>query len=61
MSSCSRADSAGLALLLEMQAQRAVSGKGLLRFTNAPDSLIRLAQLSEAVELLNLTGRSHPL
>ena len=59
LSGVSRADSAGLALLLEWQARRTGSGDGLLRFTNAPESLVRLAQLCEAVELLNLTGRGH--
>ncbi|MEJ2382934.1 MAG: STAS domain-containing protein [Xanthomonadales bacterium] len=49
-------DSAGLAVLLEWQAQQKAAGHRL-SLVNAPDSLLRLAQLAEAVELLNLSGR----
>ena len=60
LSGIGRADSAGLALLLEWQAQRKDSESSTLRFINAPGSLIRLAELCEALELLNLTGRGDP-
>lgn len=46
-------DSAGLALLLEWQA----AAGGSLSMTGAPSSLVQLARLSEATELLKLTGR----
>jgi anti-anti-sigma factor len=49
-------DSAGLALLLEWQSVKRASG-GELVIGNAPSSLLRLAHLCEAVELLNLSGR----
>jgi phospholipid transport system transporter-binding protein len=49
------ADSAGLALLLEWQAAHQSSGK--LQIRNAPASLISLARLCEADELLDLSGR----
>jgi phospholipid transport system transporter-binding protein len=49
-------DSAGLALLLEWQS-RARSLGGPLEVLNAPDSLLRLARLCEAVDLLNISGR----
>jgi phospholipid transport system transporter-binding protein len=47
------ADSAGLALLLEWQA----AAGGTLSVTGAPSSLVQLARLSEATELLRLSGR----
>ena len=51
------ADSAGLALLLEWQAgQRAVSKN--LEITNAPASLMSLASLCEADDLISFSGRS---
>jgi phospholipid transport system transporter-binding protein len=53
----STADSAGLALLLEWQARHRKRGRALT-ITNAPGSLLRLAKLSEAIELLNISGRS---
>ena len=56
LSDVSRVDSAGLALLLEWQAQ-ATSRDRPLKFENAPDDLLRLANLSEASELLGLDGR----
>ena len=49
-------DSAGLALLLEWQARQKAAG-GRLALVNAPASLLRLAQLADAVDLLNLSGR----
>jgi phospholipid transport system transporter-binding protein len=56
LSGVSTADSAGLALLLEWQARHRGRGRALT-ITNAPGSLLRLAKLSEAVELLNISGR----
>lgn len=53
------ADSAGLALMLEWQARQSSRGR-TMAITNAPVSLMRLAKLSEAVELLNLSGRGNP-
>lgn len=50
------ADSAGLALLLEWQASRQAPAEPL-KYINAPSSLMSLASLSEATELLNLSGR----
>ena len=58
LSGVSSVDSAGLALLLEWQAiQNPVSRH--LKFINAPSALMSLAQLCDAVELLNISGRSH--
>jgi phospholipid transport system transporter-binding protein len=51
-----RADSAGLALLLEWQSRQHRRGRQLT-MTSAPESLMRLAKLCESVELLNLSGR----
>lgn len=51
-----QADSAGLALLLEWQARQKAAGRRLA-LVNAPGSLLRLAQLADAIELLNLSGR----
>jgi len=50
-------DSAGLALLLEWQARQRRNGRRLA-LHDAPQSLLSLAQLADAVELLNLSGRS---
>jgi phospholipid transport system transporter-binding protein len=50
------ADSAGLALMLEWQARQRKRGRELT-IINAPDNLMHLAKLSEAVDLLNLSGR----
>lgn len=50
------ADSAGLALLLEWQARARSDGRELA-VCNAPDSLLSLARLCEAVDLLDLSGR----
>ena len=52
----SAADSAGLALLLEWQARQRKRGRELA-ITNAPDNLLRLARLSEAIDLLHISGR----
>ena len=51
------ADSAGLALLLEWQARQHRRGKEL-HMRGAPDSLMRLAELCESLELLHLSGRN---
>lgn len=57
LSKVTTADSAGLALLLEWQAmQRAVSRK--LDIKNAPPSLMSLATLCEADEVLRMSGRN---
>jgi ABC-type transporter Mla MlaB component len=48
-------DSSGLALLLEWQSMRPSDDR--LQIVNAPKSLLSLAQLCEAVDLLNLSGR----
>lgn len=58
LSAITVADSAGLALLLEWQANSERSGSSLT-MTGAPDGLMQLAQLCDAVEILNLSGR-HP-
>jgi anti-anti-sigma factor len=52
-------DSAALALLLEWKARKLQQDRGNTQFrvTNTPSSLIRLAQLCEAVDLLNMSGR----
>ena len=57
LSGVTAVDSAGLALLLEWQASRKSSSAGLT-FTNAPSSLLSLASLTEATELLNISGRN---
>ncbi len=49
-------DSAGLALLLEWQASRR-NGQARLVMENAPASLVSLARLCDALELLKLSGR----
>ena len=51
-------DSAGLALLLEWQATQR-TGSHSLHITNAPAALMSLALLSDAVQLLNISGRNH--
>jgi phospholipid transport system transporter-binding protein len=50
------ADSAGLALLLEWQSRQRRRGRELIMH-GAPDNLLRLAGLCEAIELLKLSGR----
>lgn len=59
LSAVSTADSAGLALLLEWQANSKLSGNSLT-LTGAPEGLLQLAKLCEAVELLELSGREEP-
>lgn len=56
LSGVTTVDSAGLALLLEWQAS-SMGTPGRLEFNNAPPSLLSLASLSEATELLNIKGR----
>jgi ABC-type transporter Mla MlaB component len=51
-------DSAGLALLLEWQATQGPNSPSL-HIINAPPALMSLALLCDAVELLNISGRSH--
>ena len=51
-----RADSSGLALLLEWQAM-ANQRERKLQITNAPDDLLSLARLCEADTLLDMSGR----
>jgi len=51
-----RADSSGLALLLEWQAM-ANQRERKLKITNAPDDLLSLARLCEADTLLAMSGR----
>ena len=51
-------DSAGLALLLEWQATQGTDSHRL-HIINAPAALVSLALLCDAVELLNISGRSH--
>lgn len=50
------ADSAGLALLLELQAMNRRAGQDL-QIENAPSGLLRLARLCDAIGLLNIAGR----
>lgn len=57
LSGITAADSAGLALLLEWQAARKNTAE-TLTIINAPSSLMSLASLSEATELLNISGRN---
>jgi phospholipid transport system transporter-binding protein len=52
-----RVDSAGLALMLEWQAIRTANGQKL-QFNKAPVSLLSLAQLCEAADLLSMTART---
>lgn len=58
LSGVSSVDSAGLALLLEWKAIQSPVSRSL-NFINAPSALMSLAQLCDAVELLNISGRSH--
>jgi phospholipid transport system transporter-binding protein len=53
------ADSAGLALLLEWQARQQSAGRSIT-VENAPPSLVSLAHLCEAVELLGMKGSNGP-
>lgn len=56
LSGVSTADSAGLALLLEWQANSNLSGHKMT-MTGAPESLLQLAKLCESIEILELSGR----
>ena len=57
LSGVTAVDSAGLALLLEWQsAQRPASRS--LQIINSPSSLMSLARLSDAIDLLDMSGRS---
>ena len=56
LSDVTAVDSAGLALLLEWQASRH-NGQARLVMENAPASLMSLARLCDALELLGLSGR----
>lgn len=56
LSAVGAVDSAGLAFLLEWQAQQRRAGHGLV-LKNAPESLLSLAELADAVDLLDLSGR----
>lgn len=56
LSAVGSADSAGLALLLEWQAEQRATGRGFT-VSGAPDSLLNLARLGAAEELLRLEGR----
>ena len=57
LSGVTSVDSAGLALLLEWQAVQRTDSHSL-HILNAPSSLMSLARLCNAIELLNITGRS---
>jgi phospholipid transport system transporter-binding protein len=57
LSRVTTADSAGLALLLEWQAMQRAASRNL-EISNAPASLISLARLCEADDVMNLNGRS---
>lgn len=56
LSAVTAVDSAGLALLLEWQARQRKAGRGLV-LRHAPENLLRLAELADAVELLELGER----
>jgi phospholipid transport system transporter-binding protein len=56
LSGVDQADSAGLALLLEWQARQVAAGRRL-RIEHVPSSLLRLAELADATDLLDLGGR----
>jgi phospholipid transport system transporter-binding protein len=58
LSAVTSADSAGLALLLEWQARQRRRGTNLV-IRSAPENLLRLAELCEADELMQLSGRNH--
>ena len=52
-------DSAGLALLLEWQAEARKRGNNLA-FVHAPSDLLRIAALSESSSILGLVARPEP-
>jgi phospholipid transport system transporter-binding protein len=57
LSNVTTADSAGLALLLEWQAMQHAPPRNL-EIRNAPPSLVSLARLCEADDVMKLTGRN---
>lgn len=57
LSGVSSVDSAGLALLLEWQADQGPVSSNL-HIKNAPPALMSLARLCDAIELLNISGRN---
>jgi len=59
LSGITSVDSAGLALLLEWQAMRPTASNKL-KIINSPSTLMSLARLCDAVELLNMSARSRP-
>jgi phospholipid transport system transporter-binding protein len=58
LSGVTAVDSAGLALLLEWQAGQRPASRSL-HIVNSPSSLMSLARLCDALDLLNMSGRSH--
>jgi phospholipid transport system transporter-binding protein len=58
LSGVTAVDSAGLALLLEWQAGQRPASRSL-QVINSPSSLMSLARLCDAIELLNMSGRGH--
>lgn len=56
LSAVTHVDSAGLALLLEWQAMQSAASHQL-DIQNAPSSLMSLAQLCEADNVMNISGR----
>jgi len=58
LSGVTEVDSTGLALLLEWQATQRAASRSLQIF-NAPSSLMSLAHLCDAMDLLNMSGRNH--
>ena len=57
LSGVTTVDSAGLALLLEWQSARRPASDSL-RIVNSPSSLMSLARLCDAIDLINMSGRS---
>ena len=57
LSGVTTVDSAGLALLLEWQSTRHPASDSL-QIINSPSSLMSLARQSNAIDLLNMSGRS---
>ena len=57
LSGVTTVDSAGLALLLEWQSARRPASDSL-HIVNSPSSLMSLARLCDAIDLINMSGRS---
>jgi phospholipid transport system transporter-binding protein len=57
LSGVTTVDSAGLALLLEWQAGQRPASRSL-HIINSPSSLMSLARLCDAIDLINISGRS---